>query len=247
MANYLFIDIETTGLGKNAAVIELAAIPVIDGEEKSHFHSMVRPHKDATLDPKAFETTKIDIKDIWNFPDANGVMNEFYKWVESHETKFNLGGHNVTFDRRFLFDVSCRNAKYGDFISNFRNRDLDTLAIARKIYKGKKIKPSSFALEELCSYFEIQTSVHHRALDDIQNTIKVYRELDKLISQEEVKLEALSYNQKKSLYLDMKYIQMNSGGDVFLTKEAMSNPHAMRFILNELYDLSCDPLLSLAQ
>lgn len=243
MASFLFIDIETTGLGSNAAIVEIAAIPFIDGEIKEPFHSMVKPHRDAQIDKKAFEITKINIDDIWTFPDAKDVLNEFFKWVQSHETKFNLAGHNVSFDRSKLYSLCCRNGEYSSFITNFRNRDLDTLSIARKIYKGKKEKPSGFTLEELCSYFGIETKVHHRALDDIQNTIKVYLELEKLITIKEQREEDLPYPDRIRKYIDLKYIQLNPEGDVFLTKEAMRSPSAMRVILNELYELTCDPVL----
>ena len=60
--NKLWIDIESTGLGNNAAIIEIAAIPMVDGQELEPFHSMVRPHDGATLDPDAFKITGIDIK-----------------------------------------------------------------------------------------------------------------------------------------------------------------------------------------
>lgn len=240
MANYLFIDCETTGLGKNAAVIELACIPIVDGEEMPHFHSMIRPHQGATLDPKAFEITKIDINEIWTYPDAKGVLNEFFKWIKSFDTKFSLAGHNISFDRRMLHSLCCRNAEYGNFITSFRDRDLDTLKLAREVYKNKKDKPSSFALDELCSYFSIKNEVSHRALSDIQATIKVFHELDKLITKIKDPQKELSYEESVRKYMDIKYIQKNPEGDVFITREAMGDPIAMRFILNELYELTCD-------
>ena len=128
--NILWIDVETTGLGSNAAVIEIAAIPMIDGEIKPHFHSMIRPHDGATLDAKAFEVTKIDINEIWTYPDAKEVLNDFIKWIDSHETVFNLGGHNIKFDRDHLFKLFCRNAEYGSFITRFNHNDVDTLRIS---------------------------------------------------------------------------------------------------------------------
>jgi DNA polymerase III alpha subunit (gram-positive type) len=242
MASYLFLDLETTSLGDNAGVIEIAAIPYIDGVEHPHFHSIIRPHDGATLDPKAFEVTGINVNDIWSFPDAKGVLNEFIKWVDLHETKFSLAGHNVAFDRGKLFTFFCRNGEYSSFITRFRNRDIDTLKLARKIYKGKKDKPSSFTLEKLCSYHGIQATVYHRALGDIQNTIKLFHELENLLPKIEVINEKLSYHEKLRKFMDMKYIQMNPDGDVFITKEAMGHYDVMAFILNELYELACDPI-----
>jgi DNA polymerase III epsilon subunit-like protein len=234
--NVLWIDVETTGLGSNAAVIEIAAIPMIDGEIKSHFHSMIRPHDKATLDAKAFEVTKIDINEIWSYPEARDVLNEFIKWIDSHETVFNLGGHNIKFDRDHLFKLFCRNAEYGSFITRFNHNDIDTLRICREVFKGKKNKPVDFKLESVCRYFGTEDGVYHRALGDIQNTIEIYKELEKLKEKQIPVKHDLTYRQKMEKYMDMKYVQMNPEGDVFITKEALVDQDATKFILSFLWD-----------
>lgn len=236
MASILWLDLETSGLSDNAAIIEIAAIPMIDGEEHPHFHSMIRPHSDATLDPKAFEITKIDIKEIWSYPDPKEVLNEFIKWIDTHETIFNLGGHNVMFDRKKLFRFFCRYGEYGSFITRFSNHDTCTLSASRDHFKGKRNKPVDFKLESLCRYFEIEDRVYHRALGDIQNTIAVYRELEKIKIKEEVKKDTLTFVQKREKYLDIKYIQENPEGDIFISKDATADPFAMRFILEHLWN-----------
>lgn len=240
MANYLFIDVETTGLGSNAAMIEIACIPYVDGEELPHFHSMIRPHDGATLDPKAFEVTKIDVNEIWSYPEAKDVLNDLIKWIDTHETIFHLAGHNVKFDRNFLFRFFCRNDEYGSFITRFNNNDICTLSLSRLLFKGKRNKPVDFKLESLCRYFEISIDVSHRALEDIQNTIKVFIELEKLtVKKEEQQNPELSYLEKRRKYLDMKYIQMNPEGDVFITKDALKDKQVTKFILNFLYERHC--------
>lgn len=234
--NILWIDVETTGLGSNAAVIEIAAIPMIDGEIKPHFHSMIRPHDGATLDAKAFEITKIDINEIWTYPDAKEVLNDFIKWIDSHETVFNLGGHNIKFDRDHLFKLFCRNAEYGSFITRFNHNDVDTLRICREVFKGKKNKPVDFKLESVCRYFGTENGIYHRALGDIQNTIEIYKELEKLKEKQIPVKQELSYRQKMEKYMDMRYVQMNPEGDVFITKEALLDQDATKFILGFLWD-----------
>ena len=240
MASKLFIDLETTALGDNAAVIEIAAIPVVDGEVLPHFHSMIRPHEGATLDPKAFEVTGIDIKEIWNYPQAKDVLDEFIKWIDSHETIFNLAGHNITFDRNKLFRLFCRNGHYSSFITRINNNDYCTLRRSREIFKNKRNKPSDFKLETICRFFDIEVGVSHRALEDITNTIKVYFELEKIKEIEEIKEDKLSFVEKRQKYLDMKYIQMNPEGDIFITTEATKDKNAMKFILNHMWELFAD-------
>ena len=237
MASKLFIDLETTGLGNNSAVIEIACIPVVDGEIKPHFHSMVRPHEGATLDPKAFEVTGIDVNEIWTYPDAKDVLDELIKWIDSHETIFSLSGHNISFDRNKLFRFFCRNGHYSSFITRINNNDHCTLRLSREIFKGKRNKPVDFKLETLCRFFDIEVDVSHRALADISNTVKVYFELEKLKEQKEQQQDTLSFVEKRKKYLDMKYIQMNPEGDVFLTVEATKDPIAMKFLLNHLWEL----------
>ena len=240
MANILWIDIESTGLGVNAAVIEIAAIPMVDGEILPHFHSMIKPHDGASLDPKAFEITKININEIWGYPEAKDVLGEFIKWIDSYETIFSLGGWNVSFDRRMLFKLFCRNSEYGSFITRFSNNDTDALRICRDIFKGKRNKPVDFKLESVCGYFEIPNRIYHRALGDIQNTIAVFLEIEKLVvKKEEQQNPELSYLEKRRKYLDMKYIQMNPEGDVFITKDALKDKQVTKFILNFLYERHC--------
>lgn len=238
MANYLFIDVESTGLSQNAAVIEIAAIPFVNGEIKPHFHSMIRPHDGATLEAKAFEITGINVNEIWDYPQAKDVLDEFIKWIDTHETIFNLAGWNVGFDRRMLFRLFNRNAQYGSFITRFNNNDLDSLSECREIFKGKRNKPSDFKLSTVCEYFKIETGVSHRALQDIQNTIAVFMELQKLKINPIIQArdDSRPYHEKMVKYMDMKYIQMNPEGDCFITKEAMADENAMRFILGFLWD-----------
>jgi DNA polymerase III subunit epsilon len=235
--NYLFIDVETTGLSQNTAVIEIAAIPYINGERGEPFHSMVRPHDDATIELKAFEITGINVKEIWEYPEAKEVINEFIKWIDSHETIFNLAGHNIKFDRNNLFRLFCRNGEYGSFISRFNHDDIDTLSLSREIFRGKKDKPVDFKLESLCRHFQIEVGVSHRALQDIENTFRLFVELEKIREKEIDAIEPdLNYHEKMRRYIDMRYIQMNPEGDVFITKDALLNKKATRFILNFLWE-----------
>lgn len=201
---------------------------------------MIKPHDGATLDPKAFEVTKIDVNEIWSYPDPKEVLCEFIKWIDSYEAVFNIAGHNVVFDRKKLFRFFCSNGEYGSFITRFSNNDIDTLRISRNLFKGKKDKPLDFKLESLCRYFDIETGVHHRALDDIQNTIKVFHELEKIAKKQiPANIDKLSFQEKRRKYLDMSFIQEGFDGDTFIPKETWANKQAARFIINHLWEKHC--------
>ena len=235
MANLLFIDVETTGLGDNSAIIEIAAIAMIDGEVKHHFQSYVRPHDGASLDPKAFEINKIDIKKIWEFPGAKDVIADFIKYIDSFECIFSLAGHNINFDIKKLFRFFCRNGEYGSYFNRFSNRDICTFKISKELFKGKRNKPDGFSLEKLCEFYKIQLNNAHSALPDIQATIELYNVLQPNITiVQDSKIKILPYQEMRRKYMDSKYVQINPEGDVFLTRDALSNNTIRRFIFTEL-------------
>ena len=238
MSNLLFIDVETSGLGDNAAVLEIAIIPYINGERMPHFQSYIRPHDGATLDPKAFEVNKININDIWGFPDAEAVINDMLSFIDSHECVFSLAAHNLPFDGKKLFRFMCRHQHYASYLNRFRPGGLDTLKIAKDCFKNKRNKPEGFSLSKLCKFFEIELINSHSALPDIQATIDLYEKLLPLISVTQTKeVGSLSYQDMKRKYMDSKYVQINPEGDFFVTSDATKNPTIIRFILNELYNL----------
>ena len=154
MANLLFLDCETTGLGDNAAIIEIALIPYIDGEIKPHYQSYVRPHAGCTMDAKAFQINKIDATKVMEFPDAKTVIKEILDFVDSHECVFSLSGHNIGFDTKKFYNFFCRNAEYGSYLNRFRPGGVDTLKIAKDVFKSKRNKPEGFSLEKLCKFYE---------------------------------------------------------------------------------------------
>lgn len=235
MANLLFLDLETTGLSDKAAVIEIAAIAYIDGERKQHFQSYIRPHEGATLDPKAFEVNKIDVNKIWEFPDAKDVIRDFLDYIDSFECIFSIAGHNVKFDRSKFFTFMCRNGEYGSYLNRFKPGNTCTLSLAKEVFKNKRKKPDGFSLSKLCEFFEIKLDNAHSALPDIQATIDLYERLLPDISNVQAEeIKSFKYQDMRRKYMDMKYVQINPDGDVFLTREAMTNDFIRRFIFTEL-------------
>jgi DNA polymerase III epsilon subunit-like protein len=235
MANLLFLDCETTGLSGNSSVIETAIIPYIDGERRSHYQSYIRPHDGATLDPEAFKVNKIDVNKLCSFPSAETVIGEIISFIDSHECVFSLAGHNLSFDSKMLFNLFCRNGRYGDYLTRIRPGGVCTFEMAKNIYKGKKNRPEGFSLSKLCKYHDIELKKAHSALPDIEATIELYEQLLlKIPPINNVGLEKMDYQSMKRKFMGIEYVQMNPDGDVFLTKEAMSNEIIRRFIFTEL-------------
>lgn len=235
MSNLLWIDVETSGLSENAAVIEIAMIPYIDGVRQPHYQSYIKPHDGATLDPKAFEINKIDIKSLKDFPNAKTVIKEILDFVDSHERWFTLAGHNAQFDIKGLYRLFCRNGEYGNYHSRFRSGSVCTFRLSKEAFKNKRSKPSGFSLGKLCEHFKIELNNAHSALPDIQATIELYEKILPLIPNVQGgQNESLSYIDARRKYMSIEYVQQNPEGDVWLSKEAMSNDIIRRFIFTEL-------------
>lgn len=241
MSNLLFIDVETSGLGENAALIEVALIPYIDGERRPHFQSYIRPHDGCTLDPKAFEVNGIDIKKIWEFPDARKVIEDILEFVDSHECVFALSAHNLPFDRKMFYSFFCRNGYYSSFYNRFKPGGVDTLSMAKKVFKNKRNKPKNNSLGSLCEFFEIEISRAHSALPDIEATISVYEALlPRLTTVSTSKAKILPYQEMKRKYMDARYVQFNPDGDIWISSEATQDETIRRFIFTEIDSLYGD-------
>jgi DNA polymerase III epsilon subunit-like protein len=235
--NFLAIDTETSGLSPDKhALLEIAIIPIINGVKKDPFVSYIRPHVGATIDIKALEINKLTFAQIQNFPDGKQVLNDLIKWIDSHNTVFNLLAHNAKFDRDFLYRFFTRHGSHGEFITRIDHGDVCTLEMAKKIFTGKGVKPSSNKLGDLCRFFNIELLDAHSALPDIEATYEVYQCLKALSG---IKMETqerpMTYQEKRAKYLDMSYVTFNGRCDIFITEKMTKDPAAARFIAEEIY------------
>jgi DNA polymerase III epsilon subunit-like protein len=235
MSNLLFIDVETSGLGDNAAVIEIAAIAYIDGERKHHFQSYVKPHLGCTMDAKAFEINGINPKQLDSFPLAKDVISSLLEYIDSFGCVFAVSGHNVSFDIKKIRNLFFRNMHYGSYITRFKPDGVCTFVMAKECFKGKRNKPEGNSLKKLCDYFNIVLENEHSALPDIDATIKVYEELLKIHKKKEVKkTDVLKYQEMRRKYMDSKFVQFYEDDGIYISKEALSDDIVRRFIFTEI-------------
>ena len=239
MSNKLFIDVETTSLDtKKGAIIQIACIPIVDMEEKKPFVSFIKPHVDAKVELKSLQISNITENRFYTFPSQKDVLDKLIEYISSFDTGFTLAGHNVQFDKDFLFNMYCRNGKRNDFLNVFRPNNLCTLEMARA--RKKDIK-SKMNLGALCKYFKIPLDKAHDALEDIKSTILLYDVLSGIETESERMInfydKELSYVDLKQKYMQPKYIQLSSNGDMYMTADAVKNNNAFKFIINELWSL----------
>lgn len=145
-------------------------------------------------------------------------------------------GHNVSFDRKFLYSLFCRNAMHTDFVTRFRPNDFCTLDMAKRAFGGKRTKPENNKLGTLCKWFEISLDNAHSALPDIEATYELFQALKVLLPEAPAPVK-MDYAQKRRKYMDAGYCQFNPEGDIFITRKATSDPLAMKFISEEMYHL----------
>ena len=237
--NYLVFDVETTGLdAKTSALVQLAAIPVINGQPGEPFVSYVRPHKDATISLQALEVNKLTVDQLWSFPEASEVIPKFVDWVDSHDTKFALLGHNVKFDRKFLYSWMNRNIFGMEYITRFRTIDFCTWELAKAVFKGKRNRPEKMNLAALCKFFDIPLLNAHDALCDIEATYEVFLKLKAMqTTTVPLSITNMSHQEKRRKYLDSRYIQFNEDGSFYGQSTISKDPEAARFIAEELFHL----------
>lgn len=241
MSSLLFIDCESTGLSPDHhAMVELSAIAVINGEFCGQKTIRIKPHEGAKIDPEALKITGFTVSLINSFGEIVPGIKEFIEFVDSFECKFRLAGHNIGFDRRFLFKTMCRHGFYSDYISRFRSDYVCTYEMAKKIGK-KRLGVETLKLGALCEALDIRLENAHSASDDIKATYDLYEKLKTMIPAEEKPKKVFrTYAEKRAHYLDASFIQFNPEGDVWISAKGMNDPEALQFIINEIYDLRCD-------
>jgi len=162
---YTIVDVETTGLSaRNANVIEIAALKVIDGRiEKNYYHSLVNPG----FDVGAFTTrlTGITNKQLRDAPSFYEIAEGFLDFLKDGSV---FVAHNARFDESFINEELKRNS-----LEKFANEVLCTIRYARKVVPGLP----SYSLENLIKHFQFEHKKNHRALDDVRITARLFLKL----------------------------------------------------------------------
>lgn len=174
--NYLWIDVETTGLNeKKNDIIQLACIPIINGVVQPTFNEYCQPFNFNAIEPEALKVHGLTLEMIDTFQPPNVMFDKFIDYIKSFGVKFTIAGFNVNFDKRFLSASFSKISKNQDFSKLFTIDIHCTYKRATDV-KGK-IASKSLKLEALANLYGIKINAHD-ALSDISATIEV----DKIIS-----------------------------------------------------------------
>ena len=163
---YCVLDLETTGFSPEIEKItEIGIMKIKDGKVIDTFSTFVNPEKPIPL--RVVEVTNITddmVKDADIIDDVFPKMLDFIKGTV-------LVAHNAAFDINFL-QHNARELGY-----EFDFTYLDTLTLAQELFPDFK----TYKLGRIAKSLGIRVDVAHRALDDVDTTVKVFNiMLDKL-------------------------------------------------------------------
>lgn len=166
-SSFVAFDTETTGLGKNAEIIEIGAVKVVNGNITESFSELVNP--DVLISPMITNLTGIDDDMVKDADKIYDVLPRFCKFAGNNI----LVGHNALgFDCRVMGHWADEHEIY------IGNEVFDTLRFVRyrcEPFPGMK----NHRLSYLCDYFGIGPKRYHRATADAEAAAELYFMLQK--------------------------------------------------------------------
>ncbi len=170
-ATYCVLDLETTGLSfRTEKITEVGIMKVKNGEVIDEFSCFVNPEK--PIPQKVVEVTNITDDMV---KDAETIEKVLPKVIEFIGDSI-LVAHNADFDIGFL----KFNAKLLGL--SIENTYIDTLRLAKELFPDFK----KYKLGLIADKLGIVVEVAHRALDDVDTTVKVFREMLKMMKEKGV-------------------------------------------------------------
>jgi CRISPR-associated protein Cas2 len=166
-ADYIAVDIETTGLkAREDVILELAGLRVQNGAEVDRFQRIIQIERSIPEEIRRLTGITEELCSREGVP-LKEALEEFAEFVRQDR----IVCHNAAFDSQFL-----RAAYRGCGLTPLTNDFTDTLAMARR----KLDDVSNYRLETLAAYFQLEHSDLHRALPDCELTMRLFEQLKKL-------------------------------------------------------------------
>lgn len=164
------IDTETTGLFyyQGHRIIEIGCVEIINRQiTQKVFQTYINPER--LIDKEAKKITGLTDLFLRDKPSFKDIIEKFLNFITDAE----LIMHNAPFDINFINnELKIINHRIKNIKHDFKI--IDTLALARKLYPGKKNN-----LDALCIRFNINKTERkiHGALLDAELLARVYLEL----------------------------------------------------------------------
>ena len=169
---YCVLDLETTGLSfRTEKITEIGIMKMQNGEVIDEFSCFVNPEK--PIPPKVVEVTNITDDMVRNAETIDKVFPKMLDFIGDSV----LVAHNADFDIGFL----KYNAKQLGY--QLENTYMDTLRLAKDLFPDFK----KYKLGIIAEKLGIKVEVAHRALDDVDTTVKVLKVMLDMLKEKNVK------------------------------------------------------------
>lgn len=163
---FVCIDCETTGLdAKKDQIIEVAVIVFSLYGEIDRFESLVNPGCTIPADSIAIHHITDDM--VKNQPSIITLLPRLLDLIGCHP----IVGHGIQFDVDLLINACEKNSITHQL---HKNQQIDTLRMAR-LYGDC----ATNSLEQLGKHFNLATDGNHRAMNDVEINIGVFKQLFK--------------------------------------------------------------------
>lgn len=160
LKDYVILDVETTGFSsKTEKIIEIALQKVANGEPTDKFTSLVNPGK--ALPARIVALTGITDAMLENAPNFSGIAKDVKQFI----------GNSIVLAHNAVFDLGFLNEAFRQCGIKSSFQYLDTIKIAKMAYPGLP----NYKLETLISKLDLAEKQSHRAMDDVQCTLKLYQ------------------------------------------------------------------------
>ena len=164
--DYVAVDIETTGLGRDARIIEMGAVRIRHGRKVASYSQLVNPQ--IPIPAKVTQITGITDRDVRHQPTIDKALPRFYAFC-GRDTWI---GHNI---RRFDLPVIAREAeRVGAGMPDVSF--YDTMELSQALLP----QLDHHRVVDLIRYFGIAKTERHRAADDAAQTAQIFEHLKRI-------------------------------------------------------------------
>lgn len=171
-STYCVLDLETTGLSfRTEKITEIGVMKIKNGEVLEEFSCFVNPEK--SIPQQVVEVTNITDEMVKDAETIDKVMPKLLEFLGDSI----LVAHNADFDIGFLkYNASLLGLK-------IENTYIDTLRLAKDLFPDYK----RYKLGIIADNLGIKVEVAHRALDDVDTTVKVFNIMINMLKEKGVK------------------------------------------------------------
>lgn len=154
---YAIVDLEATGTGSDAKIIQVGIVIVQDGQVLQTYEQDVNPHED--LMPQIQLLTGISNKRLRKAPDFSQVAEEIYRLIEDAV----FVAHNVKFDGNLL----AENLFFEGF--DLHTPRVDTVELAQLFFPTLE----KYSLSSLAEDLDLDLEQAHTAISDAMATAQL--------------------------------------------------------------------------